>query len=59
MLNLHRRENVLKNKPCKGNLGKTKGWCGFCREKFEIRRCAGLQLGAFKSFELRTVKPQK
>lgn len=55
MFNFCRRENVLTTKPHRAtqdNLVKTKGWCEFCHEKFEISRCAGLQLQAFKSFQL-------
>lgn len=62
MFNFCRRENVLTTQPHKGtqdNLVKTKGWCEFCHEKFEISRCAGLQLQAFKSFQLYTLSPQK
>jgi len=49
---------VLTTKPHKGtqdNLVKTKCWCEFCHEKFEISWCAGLQLQALKSFQLYTV----
>ena len=60
MFNFRRRENVLITKPREGtqdNLVKTKGWCECCHEKFEISRCAGLQLQVFKSFQLFTVNP--